>query len=183
MTRTGVTGVGFCARMTPVGDWAFDFALDLARHHETQLDIFFFPSLPCEPHPSRGRKGELLVMPEGERISLEKDVRFYYDEKLGDYESAGFRLCDGNEEPELRRCLVGREYSILVLAFQGSDCSFGRYNIVDFAEHMPCPVVLVGPSERDEVYFNGPAEAHTDLIPVGSGSWKSLKDAREAPLM
>ena len=69
---------------------------------------------------------------------MEKEVRFYYDEMLGDFVNVGFRLCEGDEDPELRRCLlIRREYDVLVLAYEGHHCHFGVRSIEEFAESMP----------------------------------------------
>ena len=46
MTVQAIRGVGYCARMTRSGDWAFDYSLDLAARHDVRLDIFFFPTPP-----------------------------------------------------------------------------------------------------------------------------------------
>jgi hypothetical protein len=55
-------------------------------------------------------------MSEKEEIDLERSIRLYYDDRLGDYVNVGFRLCEGDEDPELRRCLLVRQdYDILVL--------------------------------------------------------------------
>lgn len=159
MTSQPLRGVGYCARMTRAGDWAFDFALDLAVRSDVRLDIFFFPTPPSKPHASRGRHGELGQIPEERKIEIEKDVRIYYDRALGDFVNVGFRLCEGDEDPELRRCLLLRkEYDLLVLAYEGYHCHFGEKRIEEFAESMPCPVVLVGPERPDQYYVNTPGK-------------------------
>ena len=92
MTVKRLTGVSYCARLSRVGDWAFQFAFGLARRHDVRLNIFFFPDPPCRPHGHRGRHGERLRMDEKEKIELERRVRLYYDERLGDFVNVGFRL-------------------------------------------------------------------------------------------
>ncbi len=46
--KVGVSmnGVGLCAIFSKQGDWAFDYALQLARHHKTKLNIFHFLESP-----------------------------------------------------------------------------------------------------------------------------------------
>jgi len=46
MTVQAIRGIGYCARMTRCGDWAFDYSLDLAARFDVRLDIFFFPTPP-----------------------------------------------------------------------------------------------------------------------------------------
>ena len=175
MTQARLKAVGFCARMTEVGDWAFQFALDLARAHDVQLDIFFFPTSPCEEHEPRGRRGGDFAVPDRDAVEIERRVRFYYDELLGDYVKVGFRLCLGDEAPELRRCLFDREYDVLVLAYEKHLCPFGERPIEEFADLMPCPVVLVGPGNRDEIHLNSPAKLWTARLGLDDGEWRSVR--------
>ena len=49
MTTTTIRSVGFCAHYSTQGDWAFDFALDLARRGSFPLNVFHFLSDPCDP--------------------------------------------------------------------------------------------------------------------------------------
>lgn len=176
MTRQSLRGIGYCAQMTPVGDWAFAFALQLAMSHETRLNIFFFPVAPCQPHISRGRRGERARLSRKEAVALERDARLYYDRLLGDYVNVGFRLCEGDEDPELRRCLVMRlEYDVLVLAYEGYRCLFGIRTIEEFAESMPCPTVLVGPDRPDRFFLNSACELYLDELGLSSRTWHPLK--------
>lgn len=177
MTRQSIRGVGYCARMTEAGDWAFNLALDLAVGHDVRLDVFFFPIPPCQPHDSRGRSGELAVQPVERKIALERDVRLYYDQLLGEFVNVGFRLCEGDEDPELRRCLlVRKEYDVLVLAYEGYRCRFGRQTIEQFAESMPCPTILVGPERPQQVFLNSAAEFYVDALGLGPGEWRHVGD-------
>jgi len=152
-------GVGYCARMTLAGDWAFDFALDLATRNDVRLDVFFFPTPPSQPHAPRGRRGETADLSEEKKVQIEKDMRLYYDQLLGSFVNVGFRLCEGDEEPELRRCLMlRREYDVLVLPYEGYHARFGSKSVEEFAESMPCPTVLVGPEQAEQYYLNSPAK-------------------------
>jgi hypothetical protein len=174
MPRARLKAVGFCAWMNEVGDRAFEFALALARRYRAQLDIFIFPCSPCLPHDSRGRSGELLEMSEEEMIEAEKEVRLYYDDRLGDYIDAGYRLCLGDEAPELRHCLFDRQYDILVLPYEKEGVSFGMRTIEEFAHRMQCPVVLVGPVGDTEVHINRPARLWLTELGLEDATWTDL---------
>jgi hypothetical protein len=175
MTVQEIKGVGFCALPTEVGDWALATALDCAKRYEVQLDIFFFPSSPFEPHPSRGRYGESASLTHRESVELERQMRLYYDTRLGDYLDVGFRLCAGNEDPELRRCLLFRkEYDILVLPFPKLDCYFGDVPLVEFADSLPCPVILVGPDTPEELWLNSAARPLAARLLRDGSSWFEL---------
>lgn len=175
MTLQSIRGVGYCARMTQAGDWAFDFALDLAVRHDVRLDIFFFPEPADQPHPSRGRRGEQAELTEEQKIAIEREVRLYYDQVLGDFVNVGFRLCEGDEEPELRRCLLlRREYDVLVLGYEAYHARFGTRTVEEFARSMPCPTVLVGPERPDQYFLNDPARAWVDRLGLAGASWKPI---------
>jgi len=175
MTVQRIRGVGFCADCTDVGDWALAVALECARQHQVRLDIFFFPTSPFEPHLPRGRRGEAARLGHTESIELERRVRLYYDERLGDYLEVGFRLCEGDEDPELRRCLlVRKEYDVLVLPYPSYGCDFGATPLVDFAHSMPCPVILVGPDRPDQLWLNSPARPLATTILATGITWREI---------
>jgi hypothetical protein len=175
MTAQGIRGVGFCAECNEVGDWALAVALECARRHQVRLDIFFFPSSPFEPHPPRGRRGERSLLGHFESIELERRMRLYYDERLGDYLEVGFRLCEGDEDPELRRCLlVRKEYDVLVLPYPSYGCGFDATPLVDFAHSMPCPVILVGPDRPDQLWLNSPARPLASTILATGITWREI---------
>jgi hypothetical protein len=183
MTRQSIQGIGYCARLTAAGDWAFDFALGLARSRGVRLNIFFFPTPPCQPHIPRGRRGETAQLSREKMIALERDVRLYYDQLLGDFVDVGFRLCEGDEEPELRRCLsMKRDYDILVLAYDGYRCRFGGKTIERFAEGMPCPTVLVGPEGPEQVFVNTAATQWIEELDLVDRPWHHLDQVKVRPL-
>lgn len=173
MTRQSIRGIGYCARMTRAGDWAFEFAFHLARSRGVRLNIFFFPSPPCQAHAPRGRRGERAGLSGDTMIALERETRLYYDERLGDFVDVGFRLCEGDEDPELRRCLiVKRDYDVLVLPYEGYRCRFGERTIEAFAEAMPCPAVLVGPERPDQIFLNQAAALWVEDLGLSSRPWR-----------
>ena len=45
MTSIAVQDIGFCAHFSRQGDWAFEFALSLARRLGHRLNVFYFPRL------------------------------------------------------------------------------------------------------------------------------------------
>jgi len=175
VTVQNLKGVGYCARLDTVGDWAFNVALSLARRHNIVLDVFFFPE-PCgEAHPPHGRRGELLRLSDEAKIELEKGVRLYYDDRLGDFVEVGFRLCEGDEEPELRRCLImRRDYDVLVLPYPAHAHRFGGRPIEEFAQAMPCPTILVGPDRENRLFVNSPARILMDRLGLQDADWQEI---------
>jgi hypothetical protein len=173
MTTTAIDAVGFCAHYSPQGDWAFDFALALARRHGRQLNIFHFLA---DPYAAVREKPDELPVAARETLLIdrERELRFYYDERLGDYVEAGFRVCENEEWTELHRCLCKREFQVLVLALPGSDPVFSGRPIRDFVRSFVCPVVLVGPDRPDELYLNDPAALLSDAMGLEPGRWNRL---------
>jgi hypothetical protein len=179
MSTLTVRAVGFCAHYSPAGDWAFDLALELARARQLRLNVFHFLVDPYDPEarPPNGLSREQCA---ALAIRLERDLRLYYDARLGDYLDAGFRLCDDPEWTELHRCLTRREFQVLVLGYPHEAATFGGVPIRDFATSFVCPVVLVGPDSPDEIHLNEPAVLIEDGLGLAGRLYVPLRAARSA---
>lgn len=178
MTTLSIDAVGLCAHYSAQGDWAFDFALALARRRNVQLNIFHFLADPFDPGD---RTGEGLAPAERARLVIgrEKELRFRYEERLGDFVIAGFRLCEANEWTELHRCLTKREFQVLVLPWPSWGCTFGKRPLEKFVSAFVCPVVVVGPGSPLELTLNLPAVAVRDQLGLGQAeAWHSIEDVR-----
>lgn len=169
MTTIAVKDIGFCAHFSRQGDWAFEFALSLARRLGHRLNIFYFPRLdsPLSNRPAAG-------LDEDELVALDRRVREYYDEKLGDFVEAGFRVCEDFVATELRRCLFRREYQVMVLPYLGYDAMFGNASIEAFAYRFNGPVVLVGPDRPSQLYLNPPAQLVSWRLGLSEDDWTPL---------
>jgi hypothetical protein len=163
MSTFAVRAIGFCAHYSPQGDWAFDFALRLARARSLRLNVFHFL---VDPYDADARAPEGLTSEQRSALAirLERDLRLYYDARLGDYLDAGFRLCEDPEWTELHRCLTKREFQVLVLGYPHEGASFGGLPIEEFVLRFVCPVVLVGPSSPVEIRLNPPAALIRDRL-------------------
>jgi hypothetical protein len=163
MTVPRLDAVGFCAHYSRQGDWAFEFALNLARSTSLQLNVFHFLDDPYdasyEKAPPRLSSASMQ-----QAIQLEKEMRLYYDSKLGDYCEVGFRLCEDREWTELHKCLTKREFQVLVLARPSDGALFGGRPIEEFASAFVCPVVLVGPDLPRQYHLNRPAALMADRL-------------------
>ncbi len=148
-----LNAIGFCAHYSEQGDWAFDYALKLSRQHSIQLNVFHFLS---DPYHIEDDSVDQLDKESKAKLAIEreKELRMYYDKRAGDYLDVGFRLCEDAEWVELHKCLLIREFQILVLGYVGSDARFGGRPIEDFAEAFVSPVVLVGPDKPDQFHLN-----------------------------
>ena len=158
-----LNAVGFCAHYSDAGDWAFNYALHLSQRHKVKLNVFHFLADPYDP-----QGGAPVPASPVERARLaverEKELRLYYDRRAGDYLDVGFRLCEHAEWVELHRCLVVREFQVLVLGYVRRGATFGRRPIEEFAEAFVCPVILVGPDRPDQFRLNSPARMIFDKL-------------------
>ncbi|MFH0957823.1 MAG: universal stress protein, partial [Pseudomonadota bacterium] len=114
-----MNGIGLCATFSRQGDWAFDYALGLARKHGTRLNIFHFLESPYTL-----RRDVVFVDAEKTKTApvtpdliakKDKELRMGFDSRLGDYVNVGFRLCEGAHEIELRKCFKKGDYEVLVI--------------------------------------------------------------------
>ena len=169
MTTIALKDVGFCAHFSRQGDWAFEFALSLAKRLEHRLNIFYFPRLEW---PSSG--GPANELSEDEVVALDRRVREYYDDKLGDFVEVGFRVCEDLVSTELRRCLFRQEYQAMVLGYLEHGAPFGRDSIEVFAYRFNGPIVLVGPDRPNQLYLNPPATLVSWQLGLAEDEWQSL---------
>ena len=162
--------VGFCAHYSEPGDWAFDYALRLSRIHRIQLNV-------SDPYNPADTKVDSLTEAERAKLAIEreKELRLYYDKRAGDYLEVGFRLCEHAEWVELHRCLLVREFQVLVLGYVGDKARFGKKPIEEFAESFICPVILVGPDRSDRYHLNSRAALIAEPLGLKEKSWAPIK--------
>ncbi len=175
-----IKGIGLCAIFSPQGDWAFDYALSLARFHGTKLNIFHFLESPyvlrrdvvfVDPE----RKVTARVTPELV-ASRDKELREAFEDRLSDYADVGFRLCEGNDEFELRKCFRKGQYEVLVIGYQAKGANFGGTTTIEaFASKFKGPVVLVGPDSPDSYHINEPAERRMVDLMIPNAKWRRIE--------
>jgi len=120
-------------------------------------------------------KAEPRVLSSEETIALDRRIREYYDDRLGDFVDAGFRVCEGLVNRELRSCLVEREYEMLVLAYRDVGALFTGRPIEEFALSLPFPVVLAGPERSDQLFANPPALLFAQQRRIEQGNWQPIE--------
>ena len=174
MTVPHLKAVGFCAHYSEAGDWAFEYALQLSREHGLQLNVFHFLSDPYDPDDDGPGP-----MPKTERTQLivdrERELRMYYDQRAGDYLNVGFRLCEDNEWTELHRCLLIREFQVLVLGYPSAAATFAGRPIEEFADAFVSPTVLVGPESPSQIRVNSRAVIIRDRLGIPDESWNVIQ--------
>ncbi len=174
-----MNGIGLCALFSRQGDWAFDYALGLARNHKTRLNIFHFLESPYMLRRDvvfvdADKKETVKVTPDLIN-KKDREMREMFDPRLGDYVDVGFRLCEGNDEVELRKCFKKGDYEVLVIGYNEKGAAFGGSTTIEaFAEKFHGPVVLVGPDAADSFYINQPAEQRIQDLLIPDGKWKRI---------
>jgi len=169
-----LNAVGFCAHYSKQGDWAFNYALKLSKQHSIQLNVFHFLT---DPYKIDEDLADNLDHDAKTKLAIEreKELRMYYDKRAGDYLDVGFRLCEDAEWVELHKCLLIREFQILVLGYVGGDAKFGGRPIEEFAEAFVCPVVLVGPDKSIQFHLNKQATLLISKLGLENDNWDIIE--------
>jgi hypothetical protein len=175
-------GIGLCALFSKQGDWAFDYALALARKHQTKLNIFHFLESPYAIRRDvvfvDAEKTETAVVSPELIERKDKELRMNYDDRLGEYTEVGFRLCEGSNEWELKKCFKKGDYELLVVGYEGKGADFGgTTTIEEFAKRFHGPLVLVGPDTPDSFAVNEKAKAIMDQLGIPEGQWHLLNSS------
>jgi len=165
MTTFYIKDIGFCADFSTQGDWAFDYALSVCKYMGYGLNIFYVPYLDW------GAWRQPPILPDDEVAALDRRVREYYDSRLGDLIEVGFRMCEGFADSELRRCLLHRDYQVLVLAYKEMGAPFAGREIEEFANGFTGPVVLVGPDRPGQYFINYPARLVYPQLALSERGW------------
>lgn len=176
MAITTFRAVGFCAHYSKQGDWAFNYALGLSREHSLKLNVFHFLE---DPYDSNDTKNRHLTKAQSGKLAIEREreLRLYYDRLAGDYLKIGFRLCEDKEWTELHRCLMIREFQVLVLGYPNPQATFAEKSIEEFANRFICPVVLTGPDRPDQFMLNEPAALLVSKLGIPHRSWRNVNTA------
>ena len=149
--------VAFCAHYSRQGDWAFDFALRISRSNNVKLNVFYFLKDPYNPNDTSPQGLSHLKLKEV-AIAKEKELRLYYDHRAGEYLNVGFRVCYDDSWTELHKCLMIREFQLLILGYIERGAFFAKKPIEEFANDFISPVILVGPDDPTQLYSNHQAE-------------------------
>jgi hypothetical protein len=171
--------VGLCAFFSQQGDWAFDYALSLARKHKVKLNVFQFLQSPYALRRDvvfvDAEKTKTAAVTTDLIAAKDQELRMTYDDRLGDYVEVGFRLCEGADEVELRKCFKKGDYDVLVIGYQAKGADFGgTTTIEEFVKKFHGPVILVGPDAPDHFFVNSRAQAMLDELGLPEGKWELI---------
>jgi hypothetical protein len=176
MTTATFKAVGYCTHYSKQGDWAFAYALDLSQRHHLKLNVFHFLEDPYNPGDTNARQLSKVQRTEL-AIERERELRLYYDSLAGDYLDIGFRLCEDREWTELHRCLIIREFQVLIMGYPNEQATFAGRPIEEFANCFICPVVLIGPDQPNQFKLNAPATLLVPKLFPSYGIWNKVNTA------
>ena len=178
MTTFNIEKIGLVAHYSQQGDWAFDAALQMARSHPAKLNVFSFVDSPYEaPQDLSPNQMSTCDVDDRALVQMDRKLREYYDERLGDFLEVGFRVCEsGRHNLELRHCLKRREYQLLIIPYISCGATFGNMPLEEFAYRFHAPVLLVGPERADQYHLNPPAQVIAGTIDLLSAGWTAIPE-------
>jgi hypothetical protein len=173
--------VGFCTHFTQVDEWAFTYALRLVRSRGWQLNICHWLNSPYkirrdivpddlfQPQELKPASPALLTR-------LELQLREYYECALGDFTNVAFKLCEGQYQVELVRCMRQNLLDIVVMGYQspGAELSPGELPLEEFAAHLKHPLILVGRDGPESYLLNDSATEWLGELELPEESWSVL---------
>lgn len=175
--------IGLCTHFSQTDEWAFNFALDLARKHEWQLTICHWLDSPYNlrrdmVYPSLQQDGEPQPATPELLTQLELELRQHFEPKLGDFTDVAFKLCEGMYQVELSRCFRQNLLDLVVLGYPSNDlAASSEQPLEEFAAHLNYPLVIVGPDKSDRFLLNQAAQTWLDDLQLPDGSWTAVESA------
>lgn len=174
--------LGLCTHFTQTDEWAFEYAFRLARARGWQLNICHWLHSPYlfrrdyvqndlfQPDETLPVNPELLN-------KLELQLREYYDPRLGDFTNAAFKLCEGQYQVELVRCLRKNLLNLVVMGYQpaGDDQDEVVQSMEGLAHKLPYPLIIVGRDGPEHYLLNLKAMEWLDKLDLKEGTWEIIQ--------
>jgi hypothetical protein len=176
--------VGLCTHFTETDEWAFDYALELVRTKQLQLNICHWLESPYQVRRDQiyndlfNHQNVVSVTPELLN-KLELNLREYYEPKLGNFTDVAFKLCEGSYQVELIRCLRQHLLDLVVMGYQQPSVatSSAEQPLELFALNLPYPVIVVGKDGPNTFLLNHKAAEIRDWLALPAGGWQVLEPA------
>jgi hypothetical protein len=172
--------IGLCTHFSQTDEWAFNFALELARKHSWKLTICHWLNSPYSlrrdmVYPTLSEGGEPQPITPELLTKLELELRQYFEPKLGDFTNVAFKLCEGMYQVELTRCFRQNLLDLVVLGYPPHDpATSNEQPIEEFAAHLDHPIVIVGPDTADQFMLNQAAQSWLDELQLPEDSWRAI---------
>jgi hypothetical protein len=176
--------VGLCTHFTETDEWAFEYALNLARARRLQLNICHWLRSPYKIRRDIvyddlfTHQRTVSITPELLN-QFELRLREYYEPELGDFSDVAFKLCEGAYQVELVRCFRQNLLDMVVMGYQLSpEAPFTHERpLEEFAAGLGYPFVIVGLDGPGTFLVNHKALEILDQLALPEGSWKLIQPA------
>jgi hypothetical protein len=181
MTTPSIDKIGLVHDYSKQGEWALSAALRLGRRCRAALNVYYFLESPyAMPRDVAPAKLPQRRYDSATLVRTERELREHFEERLEDFEDVRFRVCEsGRHNRELRRCLLHREYRLLIIPYLDTRASFGNMPIEEFAYRFATPVLLVGPDREDQLWLNRYAAVVDGSRPLGFGAWLPIAEPEQ----
>ncbi|MEW5873408.1 MAG: hypothetical protein AB1894_29375 [Chloroflexota bacterium] len=175
--------IGLCTRFTPADEWAFDYAFKLVKAHGWQLNICHWLHSPYRLRREMVQAdlfepGELVTATPEVLNHLEYQLRQYFDERLGDFTNAAFKLCEGMYQVEMVRCFRQNLLDLVVMGYQeaakisfSDETESGSLPLEEFIAGLHHPVILVGHQGPGTFLLNQKAVEWLEVLDIPEGQW------------
>ena len=173
--------IGLCTHFSETDEWAFNFALELVQKRAWQLTICHWLNSPYSlrrdlVYPNLYEGGEPQPISPKLLTKLERELRQYFEPKLGSFTDVAFKLCEGMYQVELARCFRQNLLDLVVIGYPPDDpATSNEQPLEEFAAHLNYPLVIVGPDEPDHFILNSAAQSWLDELQLPEGSWQAIK--------
>lgn len=177
-----MTTIGLCTHFSQTDEWAFDYALTLAKANKWHLIICHWLQSPYSLR--RDMVNDDLFNPqktvpvdEKLLVKLEYQLREYFDQKLGDFTDVAFKLCEGNYQVELNRCIRQHLLDLVVMGYQDQqDLQEDSERPQElFALEADFPMIIVGADGLQTYQINQKALTWKEQLRLKEGSWSVIQ--------
>jgi hypothetical protein len=177
-----MTTIGLCTHFSQTDEWAFDYALKLAKHNNWHMIICHWLQSPYSLR--RDMVNDDLFKPQhtvpvDEKLltKLEYQLREYYDQKLGEFTDVAFKLCEGNYQVELTRCFRQNLLDLVVMGYQPHQASQEHSEKPQelFALEFDFPLIIVGAEGEQHYLINQKASQWMEALCLDNVSWKLIQ--------
>jgi hypothetical protein len=174
--------IGLCTHFSETDEWAFNYALELARKNDWQLTICHWLNSPYSlrrdmVYPSLREDGEPQPVTPKLLTQLELELRQHFEPKLGNFTNVAFKLCEGMYQVELTRCFRQNLLDLVVIGYQPYEARMasGERSLEEFAVQLDYPLVIVGPDRPDHFLLNQAARSWLDDLQLPEGRWQGIE--------
>ena len=176
--------IGLCTHFSKTDEWAFAYAFNLARTQHLHLNICHWLESPYQlrrdiVYNDLFATQETVPITPAILTKFERQLREYYEPRLGDFTEVGFKLCEGAYQVELIRCFRQHFLDLVVIGYQepNPEASSSEQPLEIFALNLPYPIVIVGADGPDSFLLNAKAFELRQQLALPEGSWQVLEDA------